>query len=186
MEEERADEDLMLAYRGGDAAAFAALFRRRKGCLYRYLLRQCGQPGLAGELFEDIWLRVIRARLRYRPQALFITYLYRLAHQVLMDHYRRRPAGMPPSYLQEPEISIEPLLAQAQPDVMAASRQQLERLLQLLGTLPEAQREVFLLREEAGLGLEEIARVTAAKPESARNRLRQAVQFLRKGMRVGE
>jgi RNA polymerase sigma-70 factor (ECF subfamily) len=186
MEEERTDEDLMLAYRGGDVTAFEALFRRRKGRLYRYLLRQCGQPGLAGELFEDIWLRVIRARLRYRPQALFITYLYRLAHQVLMDHYRRRPAGVPPSYLQEPETGIEPLPAETQADVLAASRQQLERLLQLLAALPEAQREVFLLREEAAFDLEQIARVTGAKPESVRSRLRQAVFYLRKGMRAGE
>jgi RNA polymerase sigma-70 factor (ECF subfamily) len=186
MEAERADEDLMLAYRGGDAAAFEALFLRRKGRLYRYLLRQCGQAALAEELFEDIWLRVIRARLRYRPQAPFVPYLYRLAHQVLMDHYRHRPAGMPPSYLQEPEIGGEPLAAQVQADVLAASRQQLERLLQVLAALPEAQREVFLLREEAGFDLEEIARVTGTRPESARNRLHQALLFLRKGMRAGE
>lgn len=186
MEDERADEDLMLAYRGGDAAAFELLFQRRKGRLYRYLLRQCGQVALAEELFEDIWLRVIRARLRYRPQALFVTYLYRLAHQVLMDHYRHRPAGVPLSYLQEPESGGEPHPGPAQADVLAASRQQLDRLLQLLAALPEAQREVFLLREEADLGLEEIARVTAAKPDSVRIRLRHAVQFLRKGMRAGE
>lgn len=186
MEDNRADEDLMLAYRGGDTAAFAALFRRRKGRLYRYLLRQCGDAALAGKLFEDIWLRLIRAHQRYRPQARFLTYLHRLAHQVLMDHYRHRPAGVPLSYRQDPDVLLEPLPAEPQADVLAASRQQLERLLQLLAALPEAQREVFLLREEAGLGLEEIARVIDARPETARNRLRQATRFLRQGMRGGE
>jgi RNA polymerase sigma-70 factor, ECF subfamily len=186
MEENRADEDLMLAYRGGDTAAFAALFRRRKGRLYRYLLRQCGEAGVAGELFQDVWLRVIRAHQRYQPQARFVTYLYRLAHHVLMDHYRHRAAGVPLSYQQEPDILLEPIPADTQADVLEASRQQLDRLLQLLTALPEAQREVFLLREEAGLGLEEISRVTNARPETVRNRLRQATRFLRQGMRGGE
>lgn len=176
----------MLAYRGGDTAAFAVLFRRRKGRLYRYLLRQCGDAGLAGELFQAIWLRLIRAHQRYRPQARFIPYLYRLAHQVLMDHYRHRPAGLPASYGQAPEAGLEPIPAETQTDVLSASRQQLERLLQLLGALPEAQREVFLLREEAGLSLEEIARVTGAGPDTVRDRLRQATRFLRQGMRAGE
>ncbi|MFN2337992.1 MAG: sigma factor-like helix-turn-helix DNA-binding protein, partial [Gammaproteobacteria bacterium] len=83
-------------------------------------------------------------------------------------------------------ILLEPLPAEPQADVLTASHQQLERLLQLLAALPEAQREVFLLREEAGLGLEEIARVIDARPETARNRLRQATRFLRQGMRGGE
>lgn len=176
----------MLAYRRGDTAAFAVLFRRRKGRLYRYLLRQCGDARLAGALFQAIWLRLIRAHQRYRPQAPFIPYLYRLAHQVLMDHYHHRPAGLPASYRQEPKAGPEPLPAETQADVLEASRQQLERLLQLLGALPEAQREVFLLREEAGLNLEEIARVTDAGPDTVRNRLRQATRFLRQGMRAGE
>jgi RNA polymerase sigma-70 factor (ECF subfamily) len=186
MEDEHTDQDLMLAYRGGDTAAFATLFRRRKGPLYRYLLRQCGEPGIATELFQDIWLRVIRAHRRYRPQADFVTYLYHLAHQVLMNHYRHRPAGVPACYEQEPEPALEPLPALVQSDTLTASRQQLERLLQLLAALPEAQREVFLLREEAGFGLEEIARATNARPETVRNRLRQAVGFLRQGMRGGD
>ena len=57
---------------------------------------------------------------------------------------------------------------------------------QEVAALPEAQREVFLLREEAGFGLEEIARATNARPETVRNRLRQAVGFLRQGMRGGD
>ena len=186
MEDKRSDEDLMIAYRGGDTAAFALLFRRRKGRLYRYLLRQCGDAEAAGRLFEDIWLRVIRAQRRYRHQAQFIPYLYRLAHQVLMGHDRRRAGGVPRSYQDEPQASPEPLPGEAGADVLSASRQQLERLLRLLAALPEAQREVFLLCEEAGLGLEDIARVTDARPDVVRNRLRQANRFLRQGMRAGE
>ena len=82
------DEDLMLAYAAGDAAAFDTLYARHKGGVYRYLLRQCRQGGVADELFQDVWMNLIRARASYVPSAKFTTWLYRLAHNRLIDHYR--------------------------------------------------------------------------------------------------
>ena len=82
------DEDLMLAYAVGDAAAFDALYARHKGGVYRYLLRQCRQGVAVDELFQDVWMNLIRARASYTPSAKFATYLYRLAHNRLIDHYR--------------------------------------------------------------------------------------------------
>lgn len=91
--EDDADETLMLRYRDGEVAAFAPLYARHKGALYRYLLRQCGQPALAEELFQDVWLKLIAARAGYTVQARFATYLYRLAHNRLIDHYRASRRG---------------------------------------------------------------------------------------------
>ena len=94
------DEDLMLAYAAGDAAAFDPLYARHKGGVYRYLLRQCRQGGVADELFQDVWMNLIRARASYEPTAKFATWLYRLAHNRLIDHYRasgRRAAGVAPT-----------------------------------------------------------------------------------------
>src|SRR2546429_3296055 len=86
------DEDLMLAYAAGDAAAFDALYARHKGGVYRYLLRQCRQGVAVDELFQDVWMNLIRARRSYTPSAEFATYLYPLAHNRVIDHY---PAGGP-------------------------------------------------------------------------------------------
>src|SRR5262245_14013074 len=83
------DETLMLCYRDGDAGAFDVLYARHKGGLYRYLLRQCRNPGVTEELFQDVWMNLIRARAAYTVQAKFTTYLYRLAHNRLIDHYRK-------------------------------------------------------------------------------------------------
>ena len=63
------DEDLMLAYAAGDAAAFDTLYARHKGGVYRYLLRQCGNAGIADELFQDVWMNVIRVRATLRADA---------------------------------------------------------------------------------------------------------------------
>jgi len=79
-----ADETLMLRYRNGDAGAFGRLYARHKGSLYRYLLRQCGQPTVAEELFQDVWLKLIAARSGYAVQARFATWLYRIAHNRLV------------------------------------------------------------------------------------------------------
>ena len=104
------DEELMSRYRFGDAGAFEVLYKRHKGPLYRYLLRQCGAAAQAEELFQDVWFKVIRARERYEARAKFTTYLYHLAHNRLIDHYRRARTGVPISYNDDPD---EPLLEQA-------------------------------------------------------------------------
>ena len=83
------DEELMLAYRDGDAGAFDTLYRRHKGPVYRYMLRQCRDAGVADELFQDVWMNLIRARESYTVQAKFTTYIYTMAHNRLIDHYRK-------------------------------------------------------------------------------------------------
>jgi len=186
MDGTRSDEDLMLSFRGGDAEAFAVLYGRHKAPLYRYMLRQCREAAVAEDLVQDVWTNLIRARARYEVQARFATYLYRLAHNRLIDHYRRR-SGVPPSY-DDPD---DPLLERLpgpdtlQPEEQAGRSQDVARLLALLAALPEAQREAFVLREEAGLTLEQIADVTGVPVETAKSRLRYAVARLRAGMESG-
>ncbi len=85
---EDSDEALMLSYAAGRAAAFDTLYARHKGGVYRYLLRHCGNAGIADELFQDVWMNAIRARDRYAPTAKFTTWLYTLAHHRLVDHWR--------------------------------------------------------------------------------------------------
>lgn len=174
----------MLRYQEGDADAFTRLYARHKGPLYRYLLRQCGQPAVAEELFQDIWLKLIAARASYTVQARFTTYLYRLAHNRLVDHYRASARGLPLSYADDcPEWTAVPAPAELQPEMQDDRRRQSERLLTLLAELPEAQREAMLLKEEAGLSLEAIAQATGTGRETVKSRLRYALAHLRRGMR---
>ena len=84
------DEQLMLAYAGGDAAAFEALYSRHKGPLFRFVLRSVKAQAQAEELFQEVWMRAIEARARYRPEAKFSTWLYTIAHNRMVDHWRSR------------------------------------------------------------------------------------------------
>jgi hypothetical protein len=87
---EATDEELMLAYRGGDAAAFETLYSRHRARLFRFVLRSVKTRALAEELYQETWMRVIEARSRYTPKARFTTWLYTIAHNQLVDHWRKR------------------------------------------------------------------------------------------------
>ena len=178
-----ADETLMLRYRDGDAETFARLYARHKGPLYRYLLRQCGPSAIAEELFQDVWLKLIAARAGYTVQAKFTTWLYRLAHNRLVDHYRAASHSLPVSYAADcPEWDNFPAPAEEQPEYQEDRRRQAERLLELLAELPKAQREAVLLKEEAGLSLDEIAQATGTGRETVKSRLRYGLARLRRSL----
>ncbi len=174
----------MERYRDGDAGAFDSLYSRHKGGLFRYLLRLCGNRGVAEELFQEVWMNLIRARATYTVKAKFSTYLYHMAHNRMIDHYRSQARGVPVSFDAEDGPALEGVCANRgdDPAISADARQQVRRLLQLIATLPEAQREAFLMQQESGLGIEEIAQATGVSRETAKSRLRYAIAKLRAGM----
>jgi RNA polymerase sigma-70 factor, ECF subfamily len=176
------DEDLMLAYAAGDAAAFDTLYTRHKGGVYRYLLRQCRQGGVADELFQDVWMNLIRARASYVPSAKFTTWLYRLAHNRLLDYYRASGQVSLVSADDEAHTdAVAALPAQAidQPERRAENQELGTRLTVAVAALPAVQREAFLLHQEGGLSLAEIAALTGTGVETVKSRLRYATNKLR-------
>jgi RNA polymerase sigma-70 factor (ECF subfamily) len=154
------DEQLMLSYAGGDAGAFEALYGRHKGALFRYVLRSVKARGEAEELFQEIWMRVIESRVRYRAEAKFTTWLYTIAHNRLVDHWRAK--GLALVSLDDEDASTpEPVAApDAEPHRNAEARETLDRLAAAIAALPLAQREAFLLHSESGLTVAEIAAAT--------------------------
>ncbi len=180
---ETRDEDLMLAYAAGDAAAFDTLYTRHKGGTYRYVLRQCSHAGIADELFQDVWMNLIRARASYLPSAKFTTWLYRIAHNRLIDHWRATGrvelvTSGPDDDTDDPLDAI-PAARNDEPEVRAGAREVSERLKAAFAALPAAQREAFLLHQESGLDLAEIAALTGAGVETVKSRLRYAITKLR-------
>jgi RNA polymerase sigma factor (sigma-70 family) len=87
--EDRSDKQLMLAYAAGEAAAFETLFRRHRRPLYTYLLHHSGSREVADDLFQEVFLRLIRARASYAPTGGFRAWLYVIARHAMTDHHRR-------------------------------------------------------------------------------------------------
>ena len=175
----------MLAYAAGDAAAFDALYARHKGPVYRYVLRHVRNAGAADELFQDVWMSVIRVRATYAPTAKFSTWLYTLAHNRIVDHWRAsghvKLVSLDDDDDPDPRAHVEAIAGPRgdEPETRVASLELGARLKAALDTLPPAQREAFLLQYEGGLSLAEIAEVTGAGQETVKSRLRYATAKLR-------
>jgi RNA polymerase sigma-70 factor, ECF subfamily len=180
MEQAASDEDLMLRYRDGDVRAFEDLYTRHRGGVFRYVLRQVGFRSAAEEVFQEVWTNIISSRTRYRVEARFATFLYRVAHNCVIDYFRRRPPLQLISLDNDAEEAMQVAgPQQEQPERVVARRQTARQLLRALALLPDEQREAFLLREEGGLTLEEVADVTGVGRETVKSRLRYALAKLR-------
>ena len=171
------DEDLMTRYMAGDERAFEVVYRRHREAVRRFLARQSGSVAVGQELGQEVWFRVIRAVQdnRYSADGRFRPYLFRIARNLQIDHFRRqniRPIS--------DDDGIEGLNDPApSPAEISHAEDCGERLLNELGELPPEQRDTFLLKEESGLTLEQIAEMVNAGRETIKSRLRYAMKRLR-------
>ncbi|MBQ4861517.1 sigma-70 family RNA polymerase sigma factor [Pseudoalteromonas sp. MMG013] len=176
------DETLMLEYGKGNDTAFAELYARHKGPMYRYICRQLGskQHNKAQELFQEVWVRVIDNRNNYTVEAKFTTWLYRIAHNLLIDEHRKNHVRGEHLTLVSDE-QHEGILAFHQGKQEGSVhndflQQAIKHCVELL--MPQ-QREAFLLRHEAGFDPSQVCEIVGAKPETVKTRLRYAMSQLR-------
>jgi len=165
----------MTSYAAGDAGAFEELYRRHKHGLFVFLRRQCGSVEVCEELAHDAWMAIIKQAANYKNKAQFKTWLFRIAHNRLVDHWRKH--GSSASVLFE-ELSDSLSIDQADLD----SHMQLAELLSSLEALSAEQTEAVLLKIE-GFSHAEIADITNAKQETVKSRLRYAAKYLRLSMK---
>jgi len=172
---EMTDEKLMQRYAKGDAKAFDQLYARHRGPLYRYFNRQVNNAATANDLYQGAWEKIIKARSNYRPSAPFTVWMYRIAHNHLVDHYRR----IRPEDSTETDILSDHHTDPAQGAIVG---EQNEQLRVGITALPMEQRDTLLLKLETGLKMEEIARVTGVSRETVKSRLRYAVNKLKRSL----
>ncbi len=192
------DEQLMQAYTAGNAAAFDILYARHEGGLFRFVRRVLGSRmnAQADDVFQDCWLRIVAARASFAPElGRWKTWAFTVAHNLAMD--RLRTSGRELSvdafdhddnnsetgrddlgWLQATVDERHGAAAPGTEDV-AHWRAAGQQLLHCLDELPALQRAAFLLHHEDGASVEELARVLNLGFETAKSRLRYALQKLR-------
>ena len=152
--------------------AFEVLYERHRGPLYRYILRLVGNPATANDLYQGSWEKIIKARGRYKDSAPFKAWMYRIAHNHVMDHFRRE---QPIAETQTENMAD----GQAGPDEQIATEYRKKNLVAAIENLPAEQKDTLMLKLEAGLDLQTIADVTGVNRETAKSRLRYAVKKLK-------
>ena len=176
---ESSDESLLARYRSGDGPAFEILYARHRHGLYRFLLGLSGKSELAEEVYQDTWLSLIRSTSQPQGRANFRTWLFQIARNRLIDHWRKHGIHNPlhDSYDEQTHALVDDA---ADPEQLLSLSRDSQRLEAALQTLPADQREVFLLRAHGDLDLPQIATLTETPLETVKSRLRYAQQKLRR------
>ena len=144
----------------------ASLFLEHRDGVFRYLCRMVGHAEDARDLTQEVFLRVARAPARPDEPAERRAWVFHIARNLALNHARdgrRRPV--------EVVLEVDPI---ARPTQEAGAAVQ-----QALAALADLDRDVFLLRESAGLSYDEIARACEISPDAVRSRLHRARQTLR-------
>lgn len=183
----------MLAFKSGDARAFATLVQRHRGPVYNFILRYVGHRQRAEDVLQETWLKVVRSASDWQPKAKFTTWVYTIARNLCVDSARKESfrktdsLDAPASTDGDDGRTKGELVADehgAAPDRTAHNVRIRPMIEQALAALPAEQREVFLLREYQGIGFKEIAEVTGVNENTVKSRMRYALEGLRK--RLGE
>lgn len=183
MAERISDDALLAAYADqGDRHAFNQLVRRHKDHVYRYILSMVRDPELASDLFQDTFLRVIdvlqKRRGSYTPQSRFAGWVTRIARNIVLDHFRSRSKWYD---ISDGDETYWDKLADEEPlaDELLHSNEQRSWLSGCIAQLPDAQREVLILRQDSNLTFREIADITDVSINTALGRMRYALINLR-------
>ncbi|MFT4797560.1 MAG: RNA polymerase sigma-70 factor (ECF subfamily) [Candidatus Azotimanducaceae bacterium] len=159
------DDDLYRRYCSGNDRAFDQLYVRFKQPIYNYV-RKSVPSHRVEELFQDVWLKVIASKTRYKDNGRFRQWLFTCAHHLIVDEYRRA------SKVDEVPFSDK---AKVTNNTANESKTNLQRKIDMvLDLLPNEQRQAFYLRHELECSIAEIAEIQACNPEAAKSRLRYA------------
>ena len=171
---EPSDREYAEQAKSGDWQSFSVLVQRHQDRVYRFVLRMTGCREDALELTQETFLRAFRALPSWRPDALFGTWLFRIAANVATDSLRRRKLAR---YV--PLDECEDLVAHAPgPEEIVQDRERCRLLESALEQLPLDYREVLLLREIEEMSYSDIAQVLRIREGTVKSRIARARRLL--------
>jgi RNA polymerase sigma-70 factor (ECF subfamily) len=176
----------MLRYRQGDRRAFAELVQRHQAAVYSFALRHVRLGSVAEDIVQEAFVRVVQGSTEFKNEAKFTTWVYTITRNLCVDELRKRAHRRHPS-LDESRSddgdgrTLGDLTRDPRADVerSAASTQLKSRLELAVASLPDDQREVFLLREVSNLPFKEIATITGVPENTVKSRMRYALERLK-------
>ena len=164
------DEDLMLEVRSGAGDTLGVLFDRYHSPLYNFYAKLTGDRTLSEDLVQEVFLRILKYRQSYEPGTPFRAWIYQIARNARVDHYRKTPR----------HITFEPeMVPPVMPKDSAQQSEEAELLHRALMQMPEEKREILILSRFQELKYEEIARLLGCELGTVKTRIHRAIQELR-------
>ena len=160
----------MLRVRDGVGEMLGALFDRYHSPLFNFYCKLTGDRALSEDLVQEVFLRILKYRQTYRPGTPFRAWVYQIARNTRVDHFRKQKPEV------EWEVEMSPAIV---PPDSAQQKQEAELLHRALLELPEEKREVLVLSRFQELKYEEIARLMGCEVNTVKVRVHRALQELR-------
>lgn len=165
------ERDLLKRAKGGDESAFKEIYERYKSRILNFFFRMCLNEHLAEELLQELFVRIWINLPKFNPKFKFYTYLYRSAHNLWVNEFRRKKEIL----MAEFDISS----SHEQPLDKIIKTEEFERLQKALSSLPEGERAALILSEYNGLSYDEIAEVLEVPLGTVKSRIFRALERLR-------
>src|SRR5712671_6459554 len=164
------DEDLMLEVRNGAGESLGVLFDRYQAPLYNFYSKLTGDRVLSEDLVQEVFLRILKYRQSYRPGTPFRAWIYQIARNARVDHFRRAPR----------QVALNPeMLPPVLPGDSAQHGQEAELLHRALMQLPEEKREILILSRFQELKYDEIAQMLGCETGTVKVRVFRALKDLK-------
>ncbi|MEI7900974.1 MAG: sigma-70 family RNA polymerase sigma factor [bacterium] len=179
---ENSDAVLLSAFAKGDTVAMDQLVARYRSALFSWLLGMTGNRADAEDLFQDVWFRVIRHAERFNDVS-FKAWMWKIARNLLIDFRRKRKPDMSLDVVDDEDDHplVDQLTAKGTGPAEAVELDDMtKRVMRAVTTLPEVQRDVFLMRVQGDLSFSEIAETLGIPLNTALGRMHDAMTKLKK------
>lgn len=177
---ELTDKDLLTRYRRGKVEAMAVLIEKYRRSLFGFIINMTQGRDEAEEIFQEVWLRVIRKNDKYK-HGNFCGWLVRIAHNVIIDRSRRKKPDLSLDEERDEGYTLGQTIEGRDPGpgIKLAVSDLGARMAEAVNTLPDEQKEVFLMRVQAELSFKQIAKVQKVSINTALARMQYALGKLR-------
>lgn len=177
------DNELVQSYLNGDFTSLEELIQRYKDKVYTYILITIKNQHLAEDIFQETFIKVIRSLNlgKYTDNGKFASWVMRIAHNLIIDHYRReRNMNTYSNDGSEIDLFNSARFSEENVEEMMINEQILNEVRDLVEELPDDQKQVVIMRHYLGLSFKEIADQTGVSINTALGRMRYALINLRK------
>lgn len=176
------DATLVNDYIAGNETALATLIKRHQSKIFGFIYSKVGDRDLSDDIFQDTFIKVIRTLKSnaYNEEGKFLPWVMRIAHNLIVDHFRRNKKM--PMYRETEEFSIFSIITDDTLTIenKLISDQVAKDLRQLVEELPTDQKEVLMMRLYQDMSFKEISEATGVSINTALGRMRYALLNLRK------
>lgn len=179
------DYELIERFIKGEQSCFEQLIHRHKNKVFAYISMYIRDQALAEDIFQDTFVKVIQSVKsgRYQDNGRFLSWVMRIAHNLIIDHFRRlKQLNTISNDDYESDLFNSKKLAESNVEDDLVKRQIMKDVRKMISRLPDDQREVVILRHYSGLSFKEIADITDVSINTALGRMRYALINMRKMM----